>query len=123
MIRFLRLISLIWVSCNAVILGIFIFHWENIRISSITNELQGIPALSQAMTGQHGTQDENGPTYVEYGPTRGNDIGTGTTFYQRVQSPASRKQTSNFGAFGNALSDHYSKGLGLDDLSFRNWVV
>ena len=81
----------------------------------------GIPALSQAMSGQHGINDENSRTYVEYGPAYGKDIGTGTMFYQRVRSPATRRKT--FGGFGAALSDHYSNGLGLDDLSFSNWLV
>ena len=81
----------------------------------------GIPALSQAMSGQHGINDEDSRTYVEYGPAYGKDIGTGTMFYQRVRSPATRRKT--FGGFGAALSDHYSNGLGLDDLSFSNWLV
>ena len=73
------------------------------------------------MSGQHGMKDGNSRTYVEYGPAYGNDIGSGTMFYQRVRSPATRRKT--FGRFGAALSDHYTNGLRLDDLSFSNWLV
>ena len=72
------------------------------------------------MAGNHGIP-ASGSTYVEYGPVRGNDIGTGTMFYQKVRSPTSKFK--NFGAFGTALSDHYSNGIGLDNLSFQNWLA
>jgi len=113
--------------CRDDLLNIVDFRHQLPSQSSgyIIHTLLGIPALSQAMSGQHGINDEKSRTYVEYGPAYGKDIDTDidtdTMFYQRVRSPARRRKS--FGGFGPALSDHYSNGLGLDDLSLSNWLA